>query len=347
MTRHQLTDEQIAAKFPQGRPGRKPGATATPVAAELDPAAVAQAHAAADTLGELAEGYGHDRDLANQILGQVQMARAFSKFSDVVGLQKLKYIKEHKIYRVMRGQKGTDMHGNEIPDVGTFEGFCRAVGTSASKVDEDLKNLDAFGEEALAQLTQAGAGYRELRQYRKLPDDQKQALIEVARAGDKDGFVELAEEIIARHTKEKEALTAQVEEAAADLEAKDRVLADRADQIQKLEEQTARKFKPRAGSEAKTLEEQNLLDALDAASMEATVTLRKLFLAADAAIEGGQREAIAQRARQAVEFAAQQLAEIATEFGITVNFEEMVRPAWLDETALDVMEARQREQSKG
>ena len=35
------------------------------------------------------------------------------------------------------------------------------------------------------------------------------------------------------------------------------------------------------------------------------------------------------------------------EFGIAVNFEEMVRPAWLDEKALDVMEARQREQTKG
>ena len=40
-------------------------------------------------------------------------------------------------------------------------------------------------------------------------------------------------------------------------------------------------------------------------------------------------------------------AEIATEFGIAVNLEEMVKPAWLDEAALDAMEARQRAQAGG
>lgn len=44
-------------------------------------------------------------------------------------------------------------------------------------------------------------------------EDQKQALIEVAKAGDKEGFVELAEEIIAKHAKEKEALKTELDDA--------------------------------------------------------------------------------------------------------------------------------------
>ena len=179
----------------------------------LNEAALALVGAAPAQLAAIQAGYSEDRDLANQMLGQIQMSRAISKFTDVVSLQKLKYIKENKSYRALSGQKGIDRHGSEITDVGTWAGFCAALGVSASKIDEDLTNLQIFGEDALAQLTQAGAGYRELRQYRKLPEDQKQALIEVAKAGDKEGFVELAEEIIAKHAKEKEALKAELEDA--------------------------------------------------------------------------------------------------------------------------------------
>lgn len=323
-------------------PGRKPGQAATPVATDLNPQAVAQASQAADQFSELVSSYGQGRDLANQLLGQIQMSRAISKFTDVVSLSKLKHIKENKLYRGCAGQKAVAFDGEEITDVGTWVGFCKALGVSASKVDEDLANLNAFGEEALSQLNSVGIGYRELRQYRKLPEDQKQALIEVAKTGDKEGFVELAEEIIAKHTKEREALQAKVDDAHAELEAKDKVLASKADQINKLEAQTARKFKPREGSEARTLEEQTLLDELDKATAEAVLGLQRLFKAADKAIgDGSARESIQTRGRQAVEFAAQQLAEIATEFGIEVNFEEMVRPTWLSEEALSAMEARQ------
>ena len=62
--------------------------------------------------------------------------------------------------------------------------------------DEDIKNLRQFGEQALESMSRMGIGYRELRQFRRLPDDQKTALIEVAKTGDKDSFLELAEDLI-------------------------------------------------------------------------------------------------------------------------------------------------------
>lgn len=177
-------------------------------------------------LGMIAQDMQGERDLVNQMLGQIQMSRAISKFTDVVSLQKLKHIKESKMYRALAGQKGFDKDGNEIADVGTFDGFCRALGTSASKVDEDLKNLSTFGEEALQQLAQIGAGYRELRQYRRLPEDQQAALIEVAKTGDKDAFIELAEEIITKHAAEKAELSKKLEDSQADYDALSKMEAD-------------------------------------------------------------------------------------------------------------------------
>lgn len=190
---------------------------------ELDAQLIAEAQNTASLLAEHSE----ERDLVNQLLGQVQMANSFARFADVVSLTKLKHIKETKMYRALAGKKGVDPQGNEIADVGTFDGFCQALGLSRSKVDEDLANLNAFGEHALNQLSALGVGYREMRQYRRLPEDQKEALIEVAKTGDKEAFVELAEEIITRHAKEKAELASQLENTQADYEAQSEVLADK------------------------------------------------------------------------------------------------------------------------
>lgn len=206
------------------------------VALEAKSELITADQATADAVSVIEAGYSEERDLANQMLGQIQMSRAISKFTDVVSLQKLSHIKQTKMYRALAGKKGIDRDGNEIADVGTFDGFCRALGTSASKVDEDLTNLKAFGEEALEQLTSIGAGYRELRQYRRLPEDQKTALIEVAKAGDKEAFVELAEEIITRHAKEKEALGQQLQSKDDVLASKQKLVDYQAEQIDTLTE---------------------------------------------------------------------------------------------------------------
>ncbi len=167
----------------------------------------------------ISEQASEERDLVNQLMGQVQMANSFARFADVVSLTKLAHIKETRMYKALAGKKGVDPDGNEIADVGTFDGFCKALGLSRSKVDEDLSNLKAFGEEALNNLNAIGIGYREMRKYRRLPEDQKEALLEVAKAGDKETFVELAEEIIAKGAKDKDELQKQLDEKTADYEA--------------------------------------------------------------------------------------------------------------------------------
>ena len=337
MTRRELTDEQIEARMPK-KAGRPAMPAAQAVAVVLNGGETAQEVAAVDGLAQLQASYGQERDLVNQLLGQAQMAGAFEEFSRTVRTSKLAYVKEHKLYRSIAG--AASPHGAEKLS-GTWEEFCRLLGRSVDQVDRDIANVQAFGEQALESMSAMGIGYRELRQYRKLPEDQKQALIEVAKAGDKEGFVELAEEIIAKHAKEKEALATQVEEAQATLEAKDRVLQTRAELIGKLEEQVAGKFKPLPGSEARTAQEQALLKELDEGTSSAFLSMHRTFKAADAALSGsGARDAIQARARQAIEFLAQQLADMCEEFGISVDLDERINPSWLSEDAIAAIEAR-------
>lgn len=336
MTRRELTDEQIEARMPK-KAGRPAMPAAQAVAVVLNGEETAPEVAAVDGLAQLRASYGQGRDLVNQLLGQAQAFQAAGNLLQTFGVSKLALVKENKLYQQLSGMKAPN--GLELK--GTWVEFCGLLGVSDEKANQDIANLHAFGEEALEQMQRIGIGYRELRQYRKLPEDQKQALIEVAKAGDKEGFVELAEEIIAKHAKEKEQLTAQVEEAQATLEAKDRVLQTRAELIGKLEEQVAGKFKPLPGSEARTAQEQALLKELDEGTSSAFLSMHRTFKAADAALSGsGARDAIQARARQAVEFLAQQLADMCEEFGMSVDLDERINPSWLSEDAIAALEAR-------
>lgn len=161
-----------------------------------------------------------ERDLLNQLLGQAQMAEAFGKFSQTVWSSKLAFVKENKLYQSLKGKKGPN--GLELQ--GTWVEFCSLLGVSDEKANQDIANLTAFGEEALESMSRMGIGYRELRQFRRLPEDQKSALIEVAKEGDKTALLELAEEMIGKHAREKE-------ELKTDLEISRQMLAEKKEEL--------------------------------------------------------------------------------------------------------------------
>lgn len=171
--------------------------------------------------------HSEERDIINQLLGQAQMADSIGKFTATVAVSKMAYVKENKLYRGLAGMHDRDGRGLS----GTWEEFCSLLGTSAPKVNEDINNLRQFGEDALESMSRMGIGYREMRQYRRLPEDAQAALIEVAKAGDKDAFVDLAEEIIAKHAKEKAELAQRLDEVNADYDAQGEVMAKKTKEL--------------------------------------------------------------------------------------------------------------------
>ncbi|WDI68756.1 hypothetical protein [Klebsiella grimontii] len=161
-----------------------------------------------------------ERDLLNQLLGQAQMADAFAQFSKTVLTSKMAFVKENKLYQSLKGKKGQD--GLEFS--GTWAEFCNLLGYTPEHANESINNLQSFGEEALESMSRMGIGYRELRQFRRLPEDQKSALIEVAKEGDKTALLDLAEEMIAKHAREKE-------ELKTDLEISRQMLAEKKEEL--------------------------------------------------------------------------------------------------------------------
>jgi hypothetical protein len=168
-------------------------------------AAATETHNQNELLSKLSETTeASQRDLVNQLLGQAQAAAAFSQISQTIGVSKLAYVKETKLYKALKGMKP---NGLELS--GTWEEFCELLGMSDEKANQDIANLHAFGEDALKMMSSMGIGYRELRQYRKLPADQRTALIEVAKTGDKDDLLELAEDLLDKERATQAELAAQ------------------------------------------------------------------------------------------------------------------------------------------
>nr|WP_256657757.1 hypothetical protein [Pseudomonas sp. ACM7] len=239
-------------------------------------------------MATIQSAHGEDRDLVNQLLGQAQMSDAFAKFSVTVTSSKLAYVKENKLYRALAGKQS----GNGYQFQGTWEEFCGLLGMSREKADQDISNLRTFGEEALESMSRMGIGYREMRQYRRLPEDQQAALIEVAKAGDKDAFIDLAEEIIAKHAKEKEELTQRLDESNADYEAQSEVMAKKTKELdttkQELEKTRKRIQSMPANEAAKELRQEVAAVAYEA---EASIlgSLREGFTKLEAhATESGE-----------------------------------------------------------
>lgn len=59
----------------------------------------------------------------------------------------------------------------------TFQDFCNALGFSYEKVNQDIQNLSTFGEDFLETSQRMGVGYRDLRKLRKLPEEDRQVII--------------------------------------------------------------------------------------------------------------------------------------------------------------------------
>jgi hypothetical protein len=198
---------------------------------------IARAAEAANQMAAIQADYNQGRDLVNQMLGQAQMAMASSELLQTFGVSKMKFVKENKLYQQIAGMKTPN--GLELR--GTWVEFCELLGISDEKANNDIANLNTFGEAALESMSRIGIGYRDLRQFRRLPQDERLALIEAAKVGDKDEFLDLAEVLISKHVKEKEQLTKANEELTANAAATDRVLEQKSSTITQLQKEVAGK----------------------------------------------------------------------------------------------------------
>lgn len=306
-----------------GRKAIEPRLDPKPV---IDDQQVANDLVAAAQLGKEMQGYGQGRDLVNQLLGQAQMAGAFEQFSRTVSVSKLAIVKENKLYQQLAGSVAPN--GSELK--GTWVEFCNLLGISDDKANEDIANLQAFGENALENMQRIGIGYRDLRQFRKLPADQRTALIEAAKEGDKASLLDLAEDLIAKHAKEKEALNKTIDDQKSELAAKQSRLDRDAARLNAQEDEIARlTAQPKPERTPELIEAERLRyinDAVLKTVSDIEAGLRSHFTLLENLFAEGE---VPNHARLAQQQALSQIIQaaraLAGDFGITLKAEDLER----------------------
>lgn len=155
--------------------------------------------------------------------GALQQSQFIETVSRTSLLARIAHIKESKSYRGARVRDA----GGTIVTIKTWDDYCKALGMSRAKIDEDLANLAAFGDNLLKMQDSLGIGYRELRKMRAnmagLPEaDQQQLRAEIEKAEDKDELLATLDEMGARNAR----LNAEKKELEKQLATNDRLLKE-------------------------------------------------------------------------------------------------------------------------
>lgn len=112
--------------------------------------------------GEIARSEQEERERriaeCHQVIGRIQAVGMVGKLATVATLVWLKDVKASGVYL-------------DLPGVETWDKFCESLGKSRRKIDEDLQNLAAFGEDFMATVASMRVGYRDLRKLRQLSHD--------------------------------------------------------------------------------------------------------------------------------------------------------------------------------
>ena len=216
------------------------------------------------------------------LLGRAQMADRLSKITDAVSLSALKEIKESKQYKALKGitfAKSSTVGSNLVVLKGTWEEFCDIYGSSKSTIDERLKNLDFFGEQALESMSTIGMTTRDFRRLRKLPQEDLTAIVEGehVKISDRDEALEIIEELSSKHRQEKQSLKKEVDELSLEKQSSERLLADKDKKINELSKQLDTPLT--AASRLQKEEERNeaLLNELNHAALSVDSGTARLF----------------------------------------------------------------------
>lgn len=298
--------------------GRPKTASAEPVNVQIDEGRVAVATQAMTDLAKLegaitAEQVAFSQRVGERI-GRRRAADALSKLLTVTDLLELQRLKESRSYR---GMQVSNADG-KLVTVSGWEDFCDSVvGRSRAQVDADLLNLKTFGAEFMESVQCLGVGYREMREMRSIPADQRTELLEAAKNGDRTTLIDVAEGLIERHAKEKAAVDAKVIDVEQQLVAKDKIIAKRDAKIAKYEADDD--LAPEAAA----------LKALNEAGAAAQIAVLQLAKVANEAMDQYIDQGLDLYARQSVAYIAQVIANLAHSHRIEIDMNQMVDAPWV------------------
>ena len=285
-------------------------------------------------LVQIQQSVAEEQIQLSEQVGALKATGFFKKVSTVTEIKLIAEIKESKKYK---GLKLIDHNGKYVT-CSTFQDFCGAIGYSYEKINQDIQNLSAFGEDFLETSQRMGLGYRDLRKLRKLDDADREVIIEgeAVKAEDRESLIDLIEEMSAKHRKQKDALETENKELKADKDALETILQKKDEKVNQLDTQVTKLTSPaeiqrRAESEPQELEKA-ALETLGTESILFLTAFNRYINALGGVMDIAESKDLPQlfeRVDESIVAVCQRYAQYVQRLGTQVNFEEILNPSWM------------------
>lgn len=261
-------------------------------------------------------------------LGRIETSAFFARIGNISAAQVAQQIRENKKYK---GLPYTDQNGNRN-HVSTFDEFCEAfLGKTGRYVRDLLNNLHVLGPELYESAEIIGFKARDYRALKALPAEEQEVVRTALASESKDEVLDILQDMAARHQGQKEAAKKEAEGLRADLEARDRVLADKAKGLDKAQMELAKlkSLPPSENVALKLATEATAVKTLDNSHIAFLAETNKFFQVVADILDA---EAVSSHtktyATQTVQRLAEELTDFLAAYGIAVDFQGMVQPAW-------------------
>lgn len=312
--------------IPKNKPGRKPLPATQPVTDVVDPQVAAEVSAAANELIVL-EQQANERATALAVQLGYQGSLAVGALED-----EIRFYQRRTVEACLELGKRL-LILKEMTPHGEFKQRVELLGLSYRMAARFMSAGLKFSKSASKSLLEAAGTQTKLLELVVLDDEEIQELSEFGSVG------ELALDDVATMsvTELRKALRERIQQT----EAKDRVIADKNERIDTLEEKLHLPWKPTPGSIAQTQSDQARLKALQDATNEVVLGVLKLASVAGSICSGDDEnepgsEALQGAAADSVAHVIARIRDVVTERGLLLDIDADAfgaRPAWLDAKA--------------
>lgn len=170
-------------------------------------------------------------------LGRIEAANFFTTVGDKLIAETAINIRDGKKFK---GLPYKDEKGN-LRSVVDFPEFCKVfLGKSYTRTMELISNHNLLGADLYEQAERMGFRQRDYNALKALPNDDRAIIAEAIEAEDLDKALDLMQQMAAKHHREKETTTKQLDELTKSVEAKDSVIKGKSEELDKKNEQLAR-----------------------------------------------------------------------------------------------------------
>jgi|GEM_PF-5250279 hypothetical protein len=309
---------------PKPKKGDKAGSTPIP---EITPERGAELLAAQNTMTAVDAAVLDVADLY-KAMGRIEMGHFLQQVQDVVIAKSFVQIKSDKKYKHLTYR---DESGN-VKRFQTLEKFCeRTFGKSYRRINELANNLHTLGADLYEAAEAVGFKARDYQALKALPAEEQEVVKQALAADSKDQVLDILQDLAARHQSERAAAKKKTEDLEADLEARDKLLTDKSEKLDKvsLDLEKLKSLPPNKRARLQLEQEQAAALRINAACVKAEGEIN-LHLAevADVLALDELSQTTTAHAMNSVRFLCESLSEFLAAHNIDVDFAGMARPEW-------------------